>query len=176
MRSESGSKIREMIEVAKAEVPVTPDQLNRDPWLLNVLNGTIDLQTGELHPHNRDDLITKIAPVEYDPDAKAPVFETFLEKVLPIEALRKFVQRGIGYSLTGEVSEQVLFFLHGSGANGKTTLINAVLGLSGDYGMQAAPDLLVAKGTTHPTELADLFGARFVASTEVEDGAGWPRT
>jgi len=86
------------------------------------------------------------------------------------EALRKFVQRSLGYSLTGSVQEQILLFLYGTGANGKTTLMNVVLGLTGDYGKQAAPDLLVAKGTTHPTELADLFGARFVASTEVEDG------
>ncbi len=169
MRSEAKNRIDAMIDLGKDEVPVTPAQLDADPWKLNVLNGTVDLKTGERLPHNRGDLITKLAPVEYDPEAKAPVFEEFLEKVLPIEALRKFVQRAIGYSLTGDVSEQVLFFLHGSGANGKTTLMNAFLGLSGDYGMQAAPDLLVAKGTTHPTELADLFGARFVASTEVED-------
>ncbi len=170
IRSESRNRIDAMIDLAKDEVPVAPDKLDADPWKLNVLNGTVDLRTGELLPHSRADLITKITQVRYDPDAKAPVFETFLEKVLLNEALRKFVQRSLGYSLTGSVQEQILLFLYGTGANGKTTLMNVVLGLTGDYGKQAAPDLLVAKGTTHPTELADLFGARFVASTEVEDG------
>jgi len=169
--SEAESRLSSMISLARSEegIPVLPDQLDTNPWLFNTLNGTIDLRTGELRPHNRGDLITKLAPVEYNPDAKAPTFNAFLEKVLPPGVI-KFVRKGVGYSLTGDVSEQALFFLHGSGANGKTTLMNAVLGLSGDYGMQAAPDLLVAKGNTHPTELADLFGARFVASTEVEDG------
>ena len=169
-RSESRNRIDAMIDLAKDEVPVAPDMLDADPWKLNVLNGTVDLRTGELLPHSRADLITKITQVRYDPDAKAPVFEEFLEKVLPNEELRKFVQKAIGYSLTGDISEHALFFLHGSGANGKTTLMNVVLGVTGDYGKQAAPDLLVAKGNSHPTELADLFGARFVASTEVEDG------
>jgi len=171
IRSEARNRIDAMIDLGKDEVPVAPKQLDADPWKLNVLNGTIDLKTGELLPHSRADLITKLAPVEYDPDAKAPVFEGFLEAVLPSEALRKFVQRAIGYSLTGDISEQSLFFLHGSGANGKTTLMNVVLGLTGEYGKQAAPDLLVAKRGSHPTELADLFGARYIASTEVEDGA-----
>jgi putative DNA primase/helicase len=170
-KSEAQRGIEAMLSLAQHMVAVKPKDLDADPWTLNVLNGTVDLKTGELLPHSRADLITKLAPVEYDPDAKAPVFEAFLEKVLPSEALRKFVQRAIGYSLTGDISEQSLFFLHGSGANGKTTLMNVVLGLTGEYGKQAAPDLLVAKRGSHPTELADLFGARFVASTEVEDGA-----
>ncbi len=169
-KSEAQRGIEAMLSLAKHMVAVKPEDLDADPWKLNVLNGTVDLRTRELLPHSRADLIIKIAPVEYDPNAKAPVFQAFLEQVLPSEALRKFVQKAIGYSLTGDVSEQVLFFLHGTGANGKTTLMNVVLGLTGDYGKQAAPDLLVAKGTTHPTELADLFGARCVASTEVEDG------
>jgi putative DNA primase/helicase len=135
-----------------------------------VENGTIDLHTGELHPHKREDLITKLAPVEYDAEAVAPNFEAFLEQVLPSEELRRFVQRAIGYSLTGDVSEQVLLFMYGAGANGKSTLINAVLSMLGDYGMQAAPELLTAKQGTHPTELADLQGARLAASVEVEDG------
>lgn len=80
------------------------------------------------------------------------------------------MQKAVGYSLTGDVSEQVLLFLYGTGANGKSTLINAVMEAMGDYAMQAAPELLRVKQSAHPTELAELKGARFVASVEVEEG------
>jgi len=90
--------------------------------------------------------------------------------VLPSEGLRRFVQRVVGYSLTGDVSEQKLVFLYGSGANGKSTFLNAILEMLGDYGKQAAPELLTVKFNAHPTELADLKGSRFVASVEVEEG------
>jgi putative DNA primase/helicase len=171
-RSEARNKIEAMQRLAWSEpgIPVEPEDLDLDPWLLNCENGTLDLRTGEQHPHRRDDLITKLTPVAYDPDAKAPTWEAFLERVLPSEALRRFVQRVVGYALTGDVSEQILPFLYGPGANGKSTLVNVILEMTGDYGKQAAPDLLVVKQGTHPTELADLFGARFVPSIEVEDG------
>ncbi len=169
-KSESQSRIEAMLSLAEHMIAVKPGGLDLNPWLLNVENGTVDLCTGELHLHQRDDLITKLAPVEYDPDATAPNFEAFLEQVLPSEDLRRFVQRAIGYSLTGDVSEQVLLFMYGAGANGKSTLINVMLAMLGEYGMQAAPELLTAKPGTHPTELADLQGARLAASVEVEDG------
>ena len=171
-RSEAQARIQAMILLARSEpgVPVRPDALDADPWLLNCENGTLDLRTGELHPHSREDLITKLAPVVFDRDAEAPTWETFLRRALPSEDLRRFVQRLAGYSLTGDVSEQILPFLHGYGANGKTTFLNALLAVAGDYGQQAAPDLLLAKQGGHPTELADLYGARLVATVEVEDG------
>lgn len=169
-KSEAQSRIEAMLSLAEHMVAVKPDDLDRDRWLMNVKNGTVDLRTGELRPHQREHLVTKLAPVEYDPNATAPNFEAFLEQVLPSADLRRFVQRAVGYCLTGDVSEQVLLFMYGAGANGKSTLINAVLAMLGDYGMQAAPELLTAKPGTHPTELADLQGARLAASVEVEDG------
>jgi putative DNA primase/helicase len=170
--SESRHRIEAMVDLARSAegVPVLPQDLDNSPWLLNVPNGTVDLRTGELRKHRRDDLLTKLAGAEYHPDAEAPTFDAFLRRVLPSEPVRAFVQRVVGYAITGDVSEQVLPFLWGGGANGKSTFINTVLSACGDYGMQAAPDLLLAKRTAHPTELADLFGARFVASVEVEDG------
>ncbi len=170
--SESVGRIRAMIALAKSEpgIPLKADQLDPDPWLLNVRNGTLDLRTGDLRPHDRGDLITKLAPVEHDPDAKAPVWEKFLGQILPNAAVRRFLQRYAGYSLTGDVSEQILLFLYGSGANGKSTLLNTLLEVMGDYAQQAAPELLTIKRGAHPTELADLQGARFVASVEVEEG------
>jgi putative DNA primase/helicase len=171
-RSEAANRLQAMIGLTRSEpgIPVLPADLDGEPWLLNVENGTLDLRSGKLREQRREGLITKLAPVEYDPEAQAPTWEAFLKRVLPSEALRRFVQRAIGYSLTGSVEEQILLFLYGTGANGKSTLVNAVLELLGDYGKQAAPDLLVVKQGAHPTELADLFGARFVASVEVEDG------
>ena len=117
VRSEARNKIEAMQALAWSEpgIPVVPDDLDRDAWLLNCENGTLDLRTGELGDHCRDDLITKLAPVAYDPDAEAPAWEAFLQRVLPSEALRRFVQRVIGYALTGDVSEQMLPFLYGPG-------------------------------------------------------------
>jgi putative DNA primase/helicase len=169
----SEGKLKSMIALAQSEpgIPVLPEELDAHTDLLNILNGTIDLRTGELREHRREDLITKIALVEYAPDAKAPTWHRTLERVLPSAALRAFFKKLCGYALTGDVSEQLLAVLYGTGANGKSTVLNALLTVLGDYGMQAAPDLLVAKKGSHPTELADLFGMRFVASIEVEDGS-----
>jgi putative DNA primase/helicase len=171
-RSEARKRISDAIQLARSElgIPILPQDLDRDPWALNVENGTVDLRSGELREHRRDDLITKLAPVEYRPAAQAPTFQAFLERILPSEALRWFLRRAVGYSASGEVSEEALMILHGTGDNGKTTLINAVLDALGDYAMEAAPELILAKRGSHPTELADLFGARFVSARETDEG------
>src|SRR5215218_11171243 len=168
----SESKLKSIISLAQSEpgIPVLPEELDAPTDLLNVLNGTIDLRTGELREHHREDLITKIAPVEYDPEATAPVWAATLERTLPSEDVRQFFKKLCGYALSGDVSEHVLPFLYGTGANGKSTVLNALLEAAGEYGMQAAPDLLIAKRGGHPTEVADLFGMRLVASIEVEEG------
>jgi putative DNA primase/helicase len=169
--SESEARIRAMIELAKSEVPVTPDELDADPWLLNVLNGTIDLRTGELREHRREDLITKLAPVEYDPNATAPTWEAFLKRVLPGEELRAFVQRAAGYSATGDTSEQCIFIHHGPGANGKTTFQEAIAAALGDYAMRTPTEtLLVKRAGGVPNDVARLKGARLVAASETEEG------
>jgi putative DNA primase/helicase len=170
MRSEAENRIQAMISLAKSEVPVMPQDLDASAWLFNTKNGTIDLRTGELRPHRREDLITKIAPVDYAPGAFAPLWTATLERVLPSPELRGFFKKLCGYALSGDSSEHLLPVLYGTGANGKSTVLNTLLAIAGDYGMQAAPDLLVAKKGGHPTELADLFGMRLVASIEVEDG------
>jgi phage/plasmid-associated DNA primase len=162
--------ITDALYLARSElgVAVSPGQLDADPWALNNLNGTIDLRSGERREHRRRDLITKIVPVAYGPGAEAQTWQAVLERWLPSGALRQFVQRVACYALTGDVSEQVLPFLCVPGANGKTTFINTLLAAAGDYGQEAAPDLLLAKRGGHPTELADLFGARLVASVELD--------
>ncbi|MDP2734893.1 MAG: phage/plasmid primase, P4 family, partial [bacterium] len=136
-------------------------------------NGSVDLRTGGLRAHQRTDLITKLAPVAYDPKADAPIFKAFLRQIFfQNESLIGFVKRAFGYALTGSVEEQVLFFFHGSGQNGKTTLVNAILNTLGpDYAQTAAPGLLMVKrNEPHPTEIADLWGKRVIVTVEVEQG------
>jgi P4 family phage/plasmid primase-like protien len=171
-RSEARRAIDAMIALAKSRpgVPIMPDDLDADPWALNTASGPVDLRTGDLRAHDRSDLITKIIPVEYELDAQAPIFERFLERILPLEAVRGFLQRAVGYAATGVAREEMLPILHGPGANGKSTLTGVLLEVLGDYAIQAAPDLLMLKKGAHPTELADLFGARFVVCMENEEG------
>ena len=170
-RSEAGARIKEMVDLARSDVPVMPDELDASPDLLNTESGTIDLRTGELREHRREDLITKIAPTTYRPDAAAPAWEAFLERVLPGEDLRAFVQRAVGYSATGDTSEQCMFINHGGGANGKSTFQEAIAAALGDYAMRAPTEMLLAKRSDGvPNDVARLKGARFVSASETEEG------
>ena len=170
-RSEAGARIKEMVDLARSDVPVMPDELDASPDLLNTESGTIDLRTGELREHRREDLITKIAPTTYRPDAAAPTWEAFLERVLPSEDLRAFVQRAVGYSATGDTSEQCMFINHGGGANGKSTFQEAIAAALGDYAMRAPTEMLLAKRSDGvPNDVARLKGARFVSASETEEG------
>jgi putative DNA primase/helicase len=173
-RSEKVERLEAMISLARFErgVAVAGDQLDREPMVLNVQNGTLDLSSGTRWPHDPEDLITKLAPVDFAPEATCPRWESFVGQIFAENAsLIDFVQRVVGYSLTGSVAEQVLFFLHGTGSNGKTTFLKTLQDLLGDYAMQGAPDLLLSKkGDSHPTDQADLMGARFVVCTEIEAG------
>ena len=168
------ARLESIGKLAESELPIATKSeiFDLNPWLLNVENGTIDLRTGTLSPHRRSDLLTTLAPVRYDPDATCPLWLAFLDRIMDgNREMVDFLRRAVGYSLTGDVSEQKLFFPHGSGANGKSTFINTILSiLGGDYAIQAAPELLVVGKDRHPTEVADLYGKRLVASTEVDDG------
>lgn len=173
-KSESAKARRDMLELASHEksVQVKPRDLDLNRNQLNVLNGTIDLVSGKLLPHRREDYITKLAPVKFSPDSEAPTWLRFLKEIQPDKEIRQYLQRLIGYSLTGHVSEQVLFYFHGSGANGKSTLLNVLHRmLGGDYCIQATSELLITKpGVVHPTGLADLAGSRVAICTELKAG------
>lgn len=172
-RSEAAASRSALLRNTEAEegVSIVPEEMDRDPYALNVLNGTIDLRTGQLNPHDKSANITKLAPVMYDPEARCPTFLSFLKRVLPDPDIGRFLRRMAGYGLTGVTTEQCLAFLYGSGANGKSTFLDIMQEMLGDYAQQAAPDLLTSRGgDRHPTELADLFGARWVSSIEVDEG------
>jgi putative DNA primase/helicase len=172
VQSESASRISAMISLAQALVPVTADQLDTHQDLFNIANGVLDLQTDELYPHDPAFLLTKMAPVAYKPDAGCPTWLAFLNRIMDgNDQLIEFLQRAVGYSMTGLTSEHVLFFLHGTGANGKSTFLNTLMALYGDYAKPTDPDLLLAKqGEAHPTGVAGLMGARMAITNEVEDG------
>jgi len=173
--SETEARIRGMLFFARARsgIPVLPDDLDRNGWLLNCRNGTIDTQTGCLHEQSRADLITKSAPVHFDPQATCPLWLAFLDRIMDGNAnLISFLQRAVGYSLTGDTSEQVLFFLYGTGANGKSTFLDLIQHLLGDYASVTPTSTLLTKAgsDTIPNDIARLKGVRFVSAVETEDG------
>jgi putative DNA primase/helicase len=161
-----------MKELLKSEpgIEAYPEDMDSDNYLFNCQNGTLDLRTRELRPHDPADKITKISGANYRPLSMCPHFERFLERIVPDDGVRYYLQRLFGYALGGHVAEHILAVLHGTGNNGKTTLMNAVSKVFGEYAIQAAPELLIAKKGSHPTELADLYHTRFVASVEIEGG------
>ncbi len=184
MRSQSARSLLNMIQVAKSEptIPISLEELDSNPWLFNCPNGSIDLRTGELRQHRREDAITQMGPVPYDPAAACPLWESFLARVFPADAsdpksgghagLIGYVQRLFGYGLTGDIREHVLPIFWGGGSNGKSTLIETVAQVFGGGYWAAAPDgmLMVRRTESHPTELARLYRKRFVAATETDEG------
>ena len=170
-RLELVSKRNAMLYAARHRVAVRHSELDTHQFLLTVSNGIVNLKTGKLLGHERNHLLTHITNVAYDQSATAPTWLRFLEDVFQSDAeLIAFVQKAVGYSLTGDVREQVLFISHGVGSNGKSVFLNILRKLLGSLALQAAPDLLMADKTRrHPTEQADLFGKRLVVCQETEE-------
>jgi putative DNA primase/helicase len=173
-RSESRSRIEAMVALARHMVARKPDEFDADPWLLNCANGTLDLRTGGLRPHQREDRITKLVPVNYDPEARCPRWEQFLGEVFaPHPDLIPFIQRAAGYSLTGDTREECLFLLHGTGRNGKGTLLRTLTTLLADYAMTADFSTFLAgpRDRGPRDDVANMRGRRLVVSQEVREGA-----
>jgi putative DNA primase/helicase len=169
-----GNRIATVKGARSEATTLEPEDFDRDPMLFNVQNGTIELTTGELREHRPADHITRVSPWVFDPDAKCTRFDAFLLEVLPDAPTVEYVWRAVGYLLTGRTDEHALFFAHGKGRNGKTTLIKVLLTMLGPYGAQALNDLLLAKhGEQHPVGIADLHGKRLVALTEIDDHRRW---
>ena len=174
IRSESERSIRAAMSLAESDdkIAVRLEDFDRDPMLLNLLNGTLDLRMGELRPHSRDDLLTKLAPVEFKPNATCPQWDRFLVEILPDPEVRSFVRRAAGYSLTGDATEECIFLLYGAGANGKSKFLEVQRFVLGDYALAASAETFLAtKGHgSVRNDLARLRGARFVTAVETEAG------
>jgi len=174
--SEASARRKAMVDLAQSEngVAVSPDDFDPDPWLLTVTNGVLDLRSGELLPHRPDLLCTKASKASYEPTAQCPTWLAFLNRIFAgNEALIGYLQRAVGYSLTGATNEQCFFLLHGAGRNGKSTFVGALRGLVGDYSQQASFATFMAReknaGAASP-DLAKLRGSRVVVASESSDG------
>ena len=164
---------RAVIDLAKSEpgILIPFSEFDCDAYLLNAANGIVDLRVGKLRPHSREDKITRILPWSYDSAATCPRWERFLAEILPDAETVEFVRRAIGYTLTADVSEHVLFSCFGAGANGKSVLLNTLLHVFGPYGTTAPTSMLVAKQhESHPAEKMVLVGKRLVVFQEIPSG------
>lgn len=148
----------------------TTAEWDADPWLLNAPGGVVDLKTGRQRAHDRADRMTKITTAS--PSGDCPIWRQFIDEVTGGDAeLQAYLQRMVGYCLTGVTSAHALFFLYGTGANGKSVFANVVSTILGDYAATASMDTFVeTRGDRHPTDLAGLRGARFVTAIETEQG------
>jgi len=170
-RSKSESKLHAMIALAKDLVPISVRDLDSNKMLFNCQNGTIDLHTGIFSPHKREDFITLISPVEYDPDAHSSLWEQHLLRVTGNDKeLIAYLQRVFGYCLTGETKEQVIFFVFGPTKTGKSKTIGAIEWVLGDYAKQTPSETLLLKKYSGHSDKARLVGSRMVVAVEAERG------
>ena len=160
-----------MLSMAESEerIRMNPDQFDRDPWLLNVANGTIDLRTSVLREHRRKDYITKLVDVEYVPEAPRNQWDDFLEQMVPDPAVRDYLQRSVGYTLTGLTDEQKFFLVFGRGASGKGTFIEAIDGIMGTYATVANFRLLLESRDNRFDMWRHAY-SRMVSAQEVREG------
>jgi len=159
-----------MISMAQHQygIPIKPEMFDRDKYLFEVDNGTLNLHNFELENKNPDNYNSKLSPVVYDPDATCPRFEKFLSEIMAENSgAIQFIKRSIGYTITGDVSERCMFICHGPGSNGKTTLLNIFRALLGDYAQDTPVSTLLAKRFEGiPCDVAALKGARLVTAME----------
>lgn len=174
IKCESVINIRNLLISAETEdtFAVTLDEFDSDIRYFNLVNGVLDTEKIEILGHDRNRLITKVAGARYDPDAKCPLWDEFLDQIFDHDKeLIRYVKRVIGYTLTGRLIEQLFFLLYGGGSNGKSTFLNVILALMGDYGKTADINtFMVKKNEGLRNDLAELAGVRYIMSTEPETG------
>ena len=174
--SEAGSKIKSMVELAQSETPliIRNEHLDASPTLFNCANGTIDLTTGTFRAHDRNDYITMMAPTRYRADAECPNWLRFLDTIFGGDKdLIAFIQRAVGYSMTGDTTERAMFMLYGSGRNGKSTFTESISRIMGDYATTSSAEMITArKGDSGmATDLARLMGVRFTFAAETGESS-----
>ena len=176
MTSQAAPRLKACLEIARTDprLIASTDDLDSDPWALCVGTGILDLRTGELRPHSRAELHTRLVPIAYEPDATCPRFEQFLATVMQGDAeLIAWLQKAVGYTITGDTREQALLVLHGDGANGKSTLLNVLVGMLGEHAVTADSRTFTLAGADRAarSDLARLRGRRLVVASEVPRGS-----
>lgn len=166
------NRLRSMVKLAQHECHIDIEEFDREFHLFNCQNGTLDLSTGKLLPHNPKHLITKISPIAFDPSAKCYRWLQFLHEVMDgRENMVSFLQKAVGYTLTGRALEQCMFICTGPGRNGKSTFSNVISNMMGTYAKATPIDtLMVQRNSSVPNDLARLTGIRFVSANEGEMG------
>lgn len=157
----------------RLELHASINDFDADPLLLNVANGVIDLTTSALRPHDPDLLLRQQSPVEYDPTAPCEMWQAFLDRVMPEQDMQTYLQRAVGYSITGSTNEQALFMHYGSGANGKSVFLEVMSAITGSYGQTVPRETLLVRNngaTEHPTAVARMAGMRFLQVSETAAG------
>lgn len=174
LKSESASLIHNMVRLARTqpEIVADPDQFDRDLWLFNCANGVIDLKNAKLLPHDPKYFMTKMSPAEFHPDAHSQLWQDFLDRVLPDPDLQIFLMQSAGYSMTGLTIEKRLFFLYGDTDTGKSTFIDAIHKVMGDYSTVVEFEtFLRSRDQSGPrNDIAALKGKRLVIASEVDEG------
>jgi putative DNA primase/helicase len=172
---EASSKLTAMVKVAQTEpgIPVIAADLDTNPWLINAKNGTVDLRTGDLRPHAREDFITMLAPAPYRADACLALWDEFLDQTTGGDKdLQRWMQKASGYSASGDTSQEVFFFAHGPGGSGKSTYAESLKSALGDYAATADFETFVKRSSSGSprNDIARLNGKRLVVSIEVDEG------
>jgi P4 family phage/plasmid primase-like protien len=173
--SQGSSRLDAAFNLA-SEIPslfLPSNRTDQNLTIINCRNGMINLLTGELLPHDKEEYCTKMIDLDYDPDAKCPRWDQFMSEIQPGHPeMSVFLQRWVGYSLTGDTSEQAICFLHGSGANGKSTFLNILFELLGDYAVRCPTEMIMYKyfGQTTTNDIARLKGVRLAMTSELEEG------
>ena len=174
VKSEMDARLRAMASVAEADpaIRVQLGEFDLEPMLFNAANGAIDLATGDLLPHVPEQMFRHISPTAYEPEAKCPQWDAFLARVQPDPEMRAYLQMVLGYSMTGRMDEQAIFIHNGQGATGKTTFLEVVMGVMGEYGQKLDRETLMSKqgNASIPADVARMAGARFLAASETAAG------
>ncbi len=174
LKNESHARIKAMEALVKSEPGMSKSiaEFDTEPGLLNLRNGVLDLYNNDLLPHRADFYLTKITPVEYKPGALAPAFMKFMEQVTNGDKeLQNYIQKAIGYALTGSTEEQCIFILYGTGANGKSTFIETIKTLMAEYAVTVPVEALLSRASGMASEIVRLRGARLAITGEPERGA-----
>jgi len=162
-----------IIKESEHRLSVLPHEFDRRTDAFNCSNGVLDLKTGELHPHMWEQYLSKISPVEYTDNIDCPMWMKFLNDIFASDKeLIRYMQKAVGYSMTGSTREQCMFFCYGNGANGKSTFLDIINAILGDYAVNIQPETIMVKNTQGAnSDIARLKGARFVTTVEPNEGA-----